>query len=82
MKLDTLMGGGANEEAIMLCAQSIIEYYPDLTGPEFLHALRHGVKNVDWYGKMTFMTVAKFIREWQVANPPKPRTGWLTPTGE
>jgi hypothetical protein len=63
MKLDTLMGGGANEQAIMLCARSIIDYFPNLSGRAFAEAMRYGVTQVDWQGKMTFMAVAKFIRE-------------------
>jgi len=63
MKLDTLMGGGANEQAIMLCAKSLIELFPDLSGQQVLDAIRYGVKEVDWNGRMTFMALAKFIRE-------------------
>jgi hypothetical protein len=77
MKLDTLMGGGANEQAIMLCARSIIDYYPDLTGIHFLKALKHGVKEVEWNGKMTFMAVAKFIREWDKVKHLESMKPWM-----
>ena len=63
-RLDSLTGGGNKAEDLVNYAEAIIDTYPDRSGDDFERCIRYGIRNVDVYGKLTFMTLAKFMREW------------------
>ena len=65
VRLDTLMGSGASEETIIATCDAIREFYPNMEVMVFRKALSYGIVNVKWVGKMSFMAVAEFIREYR-----------------
>lgn len=69
--MNTLMGGGNEEEALLAYADAVRELWPTMTMDHFESALRHGLANVRWYGKLTIPAIAEFLRDYK---HPKPMT--------
>lgn len=68
VRLDTLMGGGTSDEVIIATCDAIKDFYPDMEFVELQKALRYGVTNVRWPGRMSFMAIAEFIRQYREAH--------------
>lgn len=64
-RMDTLMGGGNNPDAITTYAEAIRELWPSMTTQDFSDAMKWGLRKVRWYGKLNVMAIAEFIREFQ-----------------
>lgn len=74
------MGGGNDREALLAYADAVRELWPKMTAGDFEAALRHGLANVRWFGKLTIPAMAEFVREYHKIKPQP--LGWLTPTGK
>lgn len=70
-RTNTLMGGGNDGEALLAYADWVRELWPTMTMEHFESALRHGLANVRWYGKLTIPAIAEFLRDYK---HPKPMT--------
>jgi hypothetical protein len=57
------MGGGNDREALLAYADAVRELWPSMTVEDFEGALRHGLANVKWFGKLTIPAIAEFIRD-------------------
>jgi hypothetical protein len=70
-RMNTLMGGGNDREALLAYADAVRELWPTMTMEHFESALRHGLAHVRWFGKLTIPAIAEFLRDYK---HPKPMT--------
>lgn len=63
-RLNTLMGGGNDREALLAYADAVRELWPDMTTQDFEAALRHGLVHIRWFGKLTIPAIAEFVRDY------------------
>jgi hypothetical protein len=65
VRMNTLMGGGNDAQAMLAYSAAVRELWPDMSVDIFEKSLRYGLVRVKWFGKLTIPAIAEFIREYE-----------------